>query len=136
MKIQSLPPNLPTLRPASPSAEKKSPWEMDRFELQQEVWDAERQVASLRQQSASGHQRALVGMGVLFTSLGVMAAQSILSGGNLPATLSLPLVASSGVGLAAFATGIWKRDTAAMEVDGARFEAQHLQSLLEKRFPS
>lgn len=135
MKIQSLPPNPSITRPGLPGAEKNSPWTMDRFELQQEVWDAERQVINLRHQSAAGHQRALVGMGVLFTSLGVMAAQSILSGGSLPPSLSVPLVASSAVGLTAFASGIWKRDTAAMEVDSARFEAERLKGIQQQRFP-
>lgn len=135
MKIQNLPPRQPVARPASPGVEKQSPWTMDRFELQQEVWDADRQVANLRQQSAAGHQRALVGMGVLFTSMGMMVAQSILSGGSLPPSLSVPLIAGCAIGLTAFGTGVWKRDTASMEVDSARFEADRLKSIQQQRFP-
>jgi hypothetical protein len=107
---------------------------MDQFELQQEVWEADRQVVDLRSQAASGHTRALVGMGVLFTSLGIMAAQSMMMGGSLPAAMVLPFASGAGIGVTLFGTGVWKRDSAEMNVDMARSEARHLHKVYEERF--
>lgn len=127
-------PQLPrTLGKAAPEAE-KSPWQMDQFELQQEVWDADRKVADLRHQAASGHSRALVGLSVMVTSLTTMVAQSLLSGGSLPGNLLIPLAVGAGAGVTLMGHGVWKRDTAGMEVDFARSEAMHLHKVYEERF--
>ncbi|MBT9582872.1 hypothetical protein IV102_05955 [bacterium] len=137
MKIsihQSSTPGWPRGLGASKPDHEKNPWQMDRFELQQEVWDADRKVSDLRSQASSGHTRALVGMSVLFTSLGVMAVQSIMMGGSLPAGLAVPVAVSAGIGMTAFGTGLWKRDNAEINMDVARSEARHMHSIYEKRF--
>jgi len=117
----------------SQPAPEKNPWQMDRFELQDSVWDADRKVAHLKHQVASGHTRALVGMSVMFTSLGVMAAQSLATGG-LPPALSIPLAVATGVGVTLFGHGLWQRDSREMDIQMAQIEARSLQDIYTRRF--
>lgn len=119
-------------RPDSPG---KSPMQMDQFELQQEVWDSQREVASIRSTIQSGQTTAVAGMGVLFASLGIMVAQSAISGGLSPLQMA-PVAVSAATGIGLFATGIWKRDMNEMNLTEARFNAEHLQAVYDRRFPS
>jgi hypothetical protein len=128
--------NNPSLRKTwNPGLPDKSPLQMDQFELQQEVWDSQRDVASIRAKIQSGQTLAVAGMSVLFTSLGIMAAQSIISGGLAPLQMApVALGAATGIGL--FSTGLFKRDNNEMNLTEARLNADHLKAVYDKRFPS
>ena len=82
---------------------------MDQVELQDSTRQAELQVMKGRLKELRGEKTALVGMGVLFTSLGLMSAQTLLAGTSLPAALSVPLIATTAIGLTTFAAGLSKR---------------------------
>ncbi|MBS2039835.1 hypothetical protein JST97_32925 [bacterium] len=122
-------------RPWRPDSPGKNPLQMDRFELQQEVWDSQREVANLRAKIQSGQTTAVAGMGVLFTSLGIMAAQSMLTGG-LSALQMAPVAVGAATGVGIFATGLWKRDSNEMNLTEARFNAEHLKAVYDQRFPT
>ncbi|MBN9419185.1 hypothetical protein ABS71_15575 [bacterium SCN 62-11] len=128
-------PNLPRSLGKAPAPAEKNPYQMDQFELQQEVWDSQREVANVRAKIQTGQTTAVAGMGVLFTSLGIMAAQSILSGG-LSAAQMIPVGIGAATGLTLFSTGIWKRDTNEMNLFDARLNHENLQNIYDKRFPS
>lgn len=134
MKIMNLPPQSPNRGLNKPTAE-KHPVQMDQFELQQEIWESKHELAAIRSQVQSGQTRAVAGMGVLFTSLGIMAAQSALSGG-LGAAQMIPVAVGAATGVTLFASGLWKRDTNEMNVMEARMNVEHLQAVYDKRFPS
>ncbi|MFN8609800.1 MAG: hypothetical protein U0931_19830 [Vulcanimicrobiota bacterium] len=135
MKIMSGPQTNYGRSPWRPDSPGKSPLQMDRFELQQEVWDSQREVASIRSKIQSGQTTAVAGMSVLFTSLGIMAAQSILGGGLSPLQMA-PVAVTAATGIGLFTAGIFKRDNNEMNLSQARFNAEHLQAVYDKRFPS
>lgn len=134
MKIMSNQPGTPIRTFGKPAAAEKQPWQMDQFKLQQEIWDADRQVAQMRQTISSGHSIAVAGLGVLCTSLGIMAAQSILSGG-LPGMQMIPAAVGAATGVTLLTVGASKRDNAQMEIGSAHFKSELLQSIYDKRFP-
>lgn len=119
-----------------PGLPEKSPMQMDRFELQQEVWDSQREVANMRARIQSGQTLAVAGMSVLFTSLGIMATQSILSGAGLTPLQMAPVALGAATGIGLFTTGLFKRDNNEMNLTEARLNSQHLQAVYDKRFPS
>jgi len=127
-------PGTPIRTLGKPAAAEKQPWQMDQFELQQEIWDADRQVAQMRQTISSGHTTAVAGLGVLCTSLGTMAVQSILSGG-LPGLQMIPLAVGVATGITLVTVGTARRDNAQMGIGTAQFKTDLLQSIYDKRFP-
>lgn len=136
MKIASSnQPNLPRSLGKAPAPAEKHPLHMDQFELQQEIWESKHELAALRGQVQSGQTRAVAGMGVLFTSLGIMAAQSMLSGG-MSALQMAPVAVGAATGVTLFASGLWKRDSNEMNVMESRLNVEHLQAIYDKRFPS
>jgi hypothetical protein len=135
MKIaNNQPPQLPRSLGKAPAPAEKNPYQMDRFELQQEVWDSQREVASVRAKIQTGQTTAIAGMSVLFTSLGIMVAQSLMTG-TLSASQMIPVAAGAATGLTLFSTGIWKRDTNDINLMDARLNSEHLQNVYNKRFP-
>jgi hypothetical protein len=134
MKIMNVPNQTPRSFGKTPAAE-KSPLQMDQFELQQEIWESKHEMAAIRGKIQSGQTLAVAGMGVLFTSLGIMAAQSALTGG-LAAAQMIPVAVGAATGITLFSTGLWKRDSNEMNVLEARLNTEHLQAVYDKRFPS
>ena len=124
-------PGLPRQLPTPPPA--KNTWEMDRFELQDACWEADRKVTQLQHRATSGQTEALVGLGVLVSSMGIMLAQSIMSGG-LPGAMMVPLAVSGAVGAGTLTHGVWKRDEAEMDQTMARIDAQGLHAVFHNRF--
>ena len=109
---------------------------MDQVELQDSTRQAELQLMKGRLKELRGEKTALVGMGVLFTSLGLMSAQTLLAGTSLPAALSVPLMATTAIGLTTFAAGLSKRANGANEQDEAKCAVEDLQYVYQKRFPN
>ena len=129
--------NLPNQTPrmfGKPLLSDKNPMQMDQFELQTEIWASKHEQAAIRGRIQTGHTMAVAGMGVLFTSLGIMAAQSALTGG-LGAAQMIPVAVGAATGITLFATGLWKRDGNEMNVLEARLNTEHLQAIYDRRFP-
>jgi len=133
MKIMNLPNQTPRTF-GKPLLSDKNPMQMDQFELQTEIWASKHEQAAIRGRIQTGQTLAVAGMGVLFTSLGILAAQSALSGG-LSAAQMIPLGVGTATGLSLFATGIWKRDSNEMNTLEARLNTEYLQAIYDKRFP-
>lgn len=108
-----------------------NPYAMDEVRLGSAIKEAEGKVSALAQKEYKGQSLALAGAGV------ALAALASVVGSSVPHPGAAQVIAAAGTmfgGIAFFAAGIWKRDGAEMDKDGAGLQVDMLKSIRESRF--